>query len=91
MSTQPTSSQGLTRVIEFITENKPTDTTILRSEGWLSSDGCVRLSCNCGTKFRWPSDLQEHRQNRWIPDRRFLNFCSGCGKPITGVEIPNTP
>ena len=56
----------------------------LKSTGWGAADGRTILDCNCGAHFSWPSD----KENRWIPDRRHLNHCPGCGKAITGCEIP---
>ena len=59
------------------------DGVVIESKGW-NSDGFVTLECSCGALFNWSNT----RENRWLPDRRHLNFCPGCGKSITGCEIP---
>lgn len=74
------------RIIHFI-DNPPANAIILRSNGWSEGLGgsWVNLECgHCGAQFNWPLD----RQNKWLPSRRHLNFCPGCGKAIAGAEIP---
>ena len=84
------SFEGTTlRIVHFL-DNPPADGVVLHANGWSGGDGCVSLECRqhtCGAQFRWPSS----RENHWIPDRRHLNHCPGCGKTITGVEIPANP
>lgn len=77
----------LATLVEFNRTEKPEDGTTLASRGWSEgTGGCyVRLECNgCGALWVWGYN----RDNRWLPDRRHLNHCPGCGKTITGVEIP---
>ena len=80
--------EGGMRIIHFL-DKETEDGVVLTTIGW-SGNGTVSLECRqdrCGAQFKWPSE----KENHWIPDRRHLNFCPGCGKVILGVEIPANP
>ena len=77
------------RLIEFPFDKKPEDGITLRSTGWSEGTGgsWANLECTgCGAQFLWSAYKSELR---WMPSRRHLNFCPGCGKTITGIEIPH--
>ncbi len=72
------------RMIHFIID-EGTKGVVIRSVRFSEVNHCVHLDCNsCGAQFWWTNDREDH----WIPDRRHLNFCPGCGKLITACEIP---
>ena len=71
-----------TRTVPF-NEVPAGEGVVVTSKSW-NSDGSTRLECGCGAIFIWSSDVQNH----WLPSRRFLNFCPGCGEPISGCAIP---
>lgn len=80
---------GETLTIVHFLDNPPNDGVILRSTqgGDGTGDSWVSLECGvCGAQFKWSPD----REMRHVPDRRHLNFCPGCRRIITGVEIPTS-
>lgn len=75
-------------LVNHLRVQNPEDGVVLRSNGWAvgSSGGWTTFECKgCGAYFHWPSDPE----NKWLPNRRHLKHCPGCGKTITGFEIPS--